>query len=70
MKKIDTIFTYGSGELGIDEDWNLYWNKKRVITKGKVTLQWWVNVAIICASASTLALAIFAALELLGYSAK
>ena len=70
MKEIETIFKHDGGELGIDEDYNLYWNKKRVLTEQKVTLQWWVNVAIICASFSTLLLAIFAGLELLDYGAK
>ena len=70
MKKIDTIFRYGDGELGVDEDYNLYWNKKKVTTKQKVTLQRSVNIAIIFASISTVLLAIFAALELLGCGAK
>jgi len=70
MKEIHIIFTHNGGELGIDENSNLYWNKKRVITEQKVTLQRWVNVAIILASTSTVALAIFAALEFLGYGAK
>jgi len=70
MKKLETIFKRDSGELSIDKDLNLYWNGKRIITKGKVTLQWSVNVAIIFASFSTFALAILAALELFGYGAK
>jgi hypothetical protein len=63
MKKINTIFTHGNGELGIDDDANLYWNKKRVITKGKITLNWWVNLSIIIASISTLVMATYAVLE-------
>ena len=63
MKKIETIFTHGDGKLGIDEDANLYWNEKKVITKGKITLDWWVNLSIIVASISTLVMAIFAILE-------
>ena len=70
MKKIDTIFTHGGGELSVDEDYNLYWNRERVTTKQKVKLQGWVNAAIICASFSTLLLAIFAGLEFFGYGAK
>ena len=67
MKKIETIFTHGKGALGIDEDGNLYWNDKAVVTERKITLQWWVNVAILLASFSTVALAVFAALRFFGF---
>ena len=70
IKEINTIFEHNNGVLGIDEDSNLYWNNRRVITEQKVTLQRWVNVAIILASNSSVALAMFAALEFLGYGAK
>lgn len=67
MTKIHTIFTHGEGELGVDDDLNLYWNKKIIVTEQKITLQWWVNIAIILASMSTTALAVFALFQFLGY---
>jgi len=79
MSKITPIFTQdiikdrekiGEAELGIDEDYKLYWNKKEILTKQKITLQWWVNLSIIVAAASTLALAVLALLQLLGCGAK
>jgi hypothetical protein len=63
MKNYQKIFTHGNGELGIDEDANLYWNHTKVITKGKITLDWWVSWSIIIASLSTLVMAIYAVLE-------
>jgi 1,4-dihydroxy-2-naphthoate octaprenyltransferase len=63
MVKIETIFTHGDGELGIDDDANLYWNKKMVITKNKVTLDWWVSLSVIFASISTVVTAIYAVLS-------
>ena len=68
MKKIHTIFTHTTdnnveGELGIDDDGRLYWNKKLVITKSKLKLDWWVNISVIVASLSTLIMAVYAVLE-------
>ena len=63
MAKIETIFTHGGFELGIDENSNLYWNKKKVITEQTIKLEFWVNMAIIFASASTIVLAAFAVLD-------
>lgn len=68
MSKIHTIFTHTTddgtkGELGIDDNGKLYWNKKLVITKSKISLKWWVNVSIIIASLSTLLMAIYAVLS-------
>ncbi len=45
-------------ELGINDERNLYWNKKAIVTKQIVELQWWVNLSIIVASFSTLVIAI------------
>ena len=70
MKEIHTIFTHDENELGIDDDGKLYWNKQVVVTEGKVTLQWWVSVAVILASLSTAVLAVFAALQFFGCVAK
>ena len=63
MTKIHTIFTRQldsgmEGELGIDDQANLYWNKKAIVTEQKVKLQWWVNVSVILASLSIFAIAI------------
>jgi len=33
--------------LGIDDDGNLYVNGERVVTEQKITLKWWVDVAVI-----------------------
>ena len=65
---IETIFTHKTndgaiGELGIDKDAKLYWNKKPIVTEQKVTLQRWVNISIIIASFSTLVIAIFMVLQ-------
>ena len=73
MEKIHTIFIQPledgvKGELGIDDEANLYWNKKAIVTKQKITLQWWVHLAVILASLSTFVLAIFAVLEFFGYA--
>ena len=72
MAKVHTIFTQDldngkQGELGIDDETNLYWNNKLIVTEQKVKLQWWVNVSIIMASVSTVALAVFTALQFFGY---
>lgn len=65
---IETIFTHETddgaiGELGIDKDAKLYWNKQPIVTEQKVTLQGWVNISIIIASLSTLIIAIFIVLQ-------
>lgn len=68
MSKIEKIFTHKTdngveGELGIDSSGKLYWNKKLVITKSKIELDWWVNISVIIASISTLIMAIYAVLN-------
>ncbi len=67
MKKIEAIFTHGKGALGIDEDGRLYWNDEAVVTEQKMTLQWWVNVAIIVTGFSTLLFAIITLLRFICY---
>lgn len=67
LPNIETIFTHTSdagatGELGIDENGLLYWNKKPVVTEQKVKLQGWVNVAAIAAALSTVIIAVFTVL--------
>ncbi len=68
MKKIHTIFIHKMDNgteavLGIDDERNLYWNNKAVVTEQKVKLEWWVNVSIIVASVSTFAIAFFTFLQ-------
>ncbi len=55
-----------SGSLGLDKNGKIYWNKRELITKQKVSLQWWVNISLIIGATSTLILAIVAVLQLLG----
>lgn len=67
MPKISTIFECDNeegttGSLGIDEDAHLYWNGQRIVTEQRVTLSWWVNVAVILSGVSTVAIAVFTAL--------
>lgn len=72
MTKIHTIFTQDldnckQGELGIDDETNLYWNQKLIVTEQKVKLQWWVSFSIILASLSTVTLAVFTVLQYFGF---
>ena len=72
MTEVHEIFTHTqdngvSGELGIDDKNNLYWNKKAIVTEQKIKLQWWVNCSVILASLSTVAIATFSALQFFGY---
>ena len=64
-KEIHTIFNRTEGELGVDDEGTLYWNKEAIVTEQKVELQWYVNISIILASFSTLAIAIFTLLQYL-----
>lgn len=66
--KIETIFSHTTddgveGTLGIDRESRLYWNEKAIITEQIIKLQLWVNISIIVASSSTLAIAIFTVLQ-------
>ena len=46
MTKIHTIFTFDvsedgfDGALGADEEGNLYWDQKQIVTKQNIELQW------------------------------
>ncbi|MDY0095796.1 MAG: hypothetical protein RBT80_24130 [Candidatus Vecturithrix sp.] len=53
------------GTLGIDNNGKLYWNNKEILTKQKISLQWWVNISVVVGAISTLALAVVAIIELL-----
>jgi hypothetical protein len=68
MTKIETIFTHtadngAEGELGIDKSGGLYWNKKLIVTKSKLVLNWWVNFSVIIASISTFVMMVYAVLS-------
>lgn len=72
---IHTIFTHSldngvDGELGIDDQGRLYWNKKPVVTEQKIKLELWVNVFVIIASLATVLSAILSLLQFLGYGIK
>lgn len=74
MTKVHEIFSQGldngkEGSLGIDDEANLYWNGKRIVTEQKVKLQWWVNVSVIVASFATAIMAAVSILEFLGHCA-
>jgi len=62
MRKIETIFTHGPGRLGIDENGNLYWNGKPVVTESSLNLKWWVDCSVIVGAISTAIIAVFTAL--------
>ncbi len=54
MSEIKTIFTHNNNELGINyKTRELYWNKKKIITEQKLTLNWWVSIAIVLGGFST-----------------
>ena len=55
--------------LGLGKDSQLYVNGQRIVTEQKVSLQWWVNLAIAVGGLSTAVLAIVAVLQFLGYRA-
>lgn len=58
-----------NGSLGIDDEANLYWNGKRIVTEQKIKLQWWVNFSVIVASIATATMTIVSILEFLGHGA-
>ncbi len=40
-------------KLGVDENNQLYWHGKPIVTKERIILEWWVNLAVIIAAFST-----------------
>ena len=54
-----------SGSLGIDREGNLYWNGKQSVTKQRVSLARWINVAIIVGAFSTFILAFVGVVQLI-----
>lgn len=69
MANIKTIGMEDLDRLGIDEANNLYWDKKPLVTEEKITLQKWVNYAIVVGAGSAMASAIVAVLNFCGYGA-
>jgi len=72
---IYTIFTHTldtgvEGELGIDDQGKLYWNKQPVVIEQKIKLELWVNVFVIVASLATALSAAIALLQFLGHGCK
>ena len=68
MPKISTIFEQDTddgktGVLGIDEDAQLYWNGRLVITDRHIKLDWWVNASVIISGLSTAIMAILSAIS-------
>ena len=53
MPEIHGMTWEGIEKLGFDENNNLYWDGKPVLTRRKIRLPWFVNVAAIIASLST-----------------
>lgn len=67
MPKVHPI-QYGEiGRLGVDEDNRLYWDEKPLVTEDRITLSWWVNLAVVLGALSTLALALVELLRFNGY---
>jgi hypothetical protein len=56
--------------IGVSDDRKLYWNNKPILTEQKITVEWWVSVAIVAASVSTVMLAVLALLQFFGFCAK
>ena len=62
-EKLDTIFTHdredgGRLTLSVGPNNHLYVNGEPVVTESKLTLNWWVQVAVVLTGASTMALAV------------
>ena len=54
MVTIHPITFNDIGKLGVDENNQLYWQGKPIVTKERIVLEWWVNLAAIVAAFSTL----------------
>ena len=55
-----------TAKIGVDENNNLYWNGKPVVTKRRITLPWFVNVAAVGASIATWVIAVLQTLQFFG----
>lgn len=65
--KVQTIFSQDldngtTGEFGIGEDGQAYWNGKPIVTEEKVVLQLWVNIALIVTAIAVVGQMLFAGL--------
>lgn len=67
MPKINKIGMEDLDRLGIDEENKLYWDNKPLVTEEKITLQKWVNFAIVVGALSTFILAAIGLLKYWGY---
>ena len=70
--EIEEIFSTATADgkeqsLGLGKNGKLYWNGKEIVTKQKITLQWWVNISIVIGAISTLILAIVAIIEVIRF---
>jgi hypothetical protein len=65
MRGYKPIFTHGKGELGIDDDGHLYWNRQPVITGREIRLRSWELIIALVAACSTLAIAVVTVLNYL-----
>ena len=66
MPKVHAITYEDIGKLGVDENNNLYWDGRPVLTRRNIRLPWFVNVAAIVASLSTVVMAAIQFLEYAG----
>ena len=67
MPKMRGITYDQLGLIGVDENYRLYWDGKPVVTEERLTLAWWVNVAVVIGALSTLALAVLDVLRFSGW---
>ncbi len=64
MEEIEQIYSYSDKDgrehfgFGVkNKTGELFWNHKKVVTEQKLTLNWWVNAAVIIGALSIFALA-------------
>ena len=67
MPKVRAITIDELDHLAVDENNRLYWDGKPVVTDERLTLAWWVNVAVVIGALSTLALAVLDVLRFSGW---
>lgn len=65
MPKVRGITFDELDKLGVDETNRLYWDGKPVVIEERLTLAWWVNVAVLVSALSTLTLAVLEGLKFL-----
>lgn len=67
MPEVKRVSLADLDRLGIDENNKLYWDNLPLVTEEKITLQKWVNFAIVIGAVSTFAIAILDLLKFGGY---